>query len=202
MVRTEHCPRKLQGGSVPEAGFKSGKSGSQNSATCDYRLLHVSRGVHGDSRGFAVTRGVRGDSRGSRWLEGFAVTRGVHGDSRGSRWLEGFAVTRGVHGDSRGSRVTRGVRGDSRGSRWLALTYSKPRFRSPWFDWSNFLQFCVCWRKHVTFLYISSLSVLFFCFLLLLLSVSLLTPEEDDICRKRLCTIVSFCFVALVSTFP
>ena len=40
------------------------------------------------------------------------------------------------------------------------------------------------------------------CFLLLLLSVSLLAPEEDIFCRKRLCTIVSLCFVALVSTFP
>ena len=39
------------------------------------------------------------------------------------------------------------------------------------------------------------------CFLLSL-SVSLLTPEEDNFCRKRLCTVVSLCFVALVSTFP
>ena len=34
------------------------------------------------------------------------------------------------------------------------------------------------------------------------LSLSLLTPEEDIFCRKRLCTIVSLCFFALVSTFP
>ena len=41
------------------------------------------------------------------------------------------------------------------------------------------------------------------CFLLLLLSGSLLTPEEDIIFRKRLCTIiVSLCFVALMRTFP
>ena len=40
------------------------------------------------------------------------------------------------------------------------------------------------------------------CFLLLLLSVSLLTPGEDNFCRKRLYTIVSLCFVTLVSTFP
>ena len=40
------------------------------------------------------------------------------------------------------------------------------------------------------------------CFLLLLLSVPLLTPEEGNFCRKRLCTIVSLCFVALVTTFP
>ena len=32
--------------------------------------------------------------------------------------------------------------------------------------------------------------------------VYLLAPKEDDICRKRSCTIVSLCFVALVSTFP
>ena len=38
--------------------------------------------------------------------------------------------------------------------------------------------------------------------LLLLLSDSLLTPEEGNFCRKRLCTIVSLCFVALVTTFP
>ena len=40
------------------------------------------------------------------------------------------------------------------------------------------------------------------CFLLLLFSVYLLEPEEDDFCRNRLCTIVSLCFVVLVSTFP
>ena len=40
------------------------------------------------------------------------------------------------------------------------------------------------------------------CFLLLLSSVYLLEPEEDDFCRNRLCTIVSLCFVVLVSTFP
>ena len=28
------------------------------------------------------------------------------------------------------------------------------------------------------------------------------TPEEDNFCRKRLCTIVSLSFVTLVSTFP
>ena len=40
-------------------------------------------------------------------------------------------------------------------------------------------------------------------FLLLLLSVSLLTPPKKTIfCRKRLCTILSLCFAALVSTFP
>ena len=38
--------------------------------------------------------------------------------------------------------------------------------------------------------------------LLLLLSVSLLTPEEGNFCRKCLCTIVSLFFVALVGTFP
>ena len=37
-------------------------------------------------------------------------------------------------------------------------------------------------------------------FLLLLSSVSLLTPEEDHFCRKRLYTTVSLCFVALVSS--
>ena len=32
--------------------------------------------------------------------------------------------------------------------------------------------------------------------------VYLLTPEEDNHCRKRSCTIGSLCLVALVSTFP
>ena len=32
--------------------------------------------------------------------------------------------------------------------------------------------------------------------------IYLLAPEEDDFCWKRSCTIVSLCFVALVSTFP
>ena len=32
------------------------------------------------------------------------------------------------------------------------------------------------------------------CFLLLPLSIYLLAPEEDNFCRKRLCTVVSLCF--------
>ena len=52
------------------------------------------------------------------------------------------------------------------------------------------------------------------CFLLLLLSVLFFAsssssfvvyhfaPEEENFCRKRLCTVVSLCFVALVRTFP
>ena len=39
-------------------------------------------------------------------------------------------------------------------------------------------------------------------FLLLLLSIHLLAPEEDKFCQKRSCIIVSLCFVDLVSTFP
>ena len=39
------------------------------------------------------------------------------------------------------------------------------------------------------------------CFLLLLLSVSL-HPKKTIFCRKRSCTIVSLCSIALVSTFP
>ena len=35
----------------------------------------------------------------------------------------------------------------------------------------------------------------------LYLFTDLLAPEEDDLCRKRSCTIVFLCFVALVSTF-
>ena len=42
----------------------------------------------------------------------------------------------------------------------------------------------------------------FLCFFLLLLYAALLTPEEDSVCRKHLCTSVSLSFVALVSTFP
>ena len=34
------------------------------------------------------------------------------------------------------------------------------------------------------------------CFLPLLLSVSLPAPDEDSVCRKRLCVIVSLCVVA------
>ena len=40
------------------------------------------------------------------------------------------------------------------------------------------------------------------CFLLLLLSIYLLLPEEDNFCRSCSYIIVSLCFVALVSTFP
>ena len=51
------------------------------------------------------------------------------------------------------------------------------------------------------FLHQLLLVCLLLCFLLLL-SVCLLTPGGDSLCRKLLCTIVSLCFIALVSTFP
>ena len=43
---------------------------------------------------------------------------------------------------------------------------------------------------------------LLLCFLHLLLSVNLLAPEEDSLCQKRSCIIVSFFFVVLVSILP
>ena len=53
-------------------------------------------------------------------------------------------------------------------------------------------------KKKIFFFFKALLS-----FLLLLSSIYLLAPEEDNFCRKRSCrlTIVSLCFVALVSTF-
>ena len=51
--------------------------------------------------------------------------------------------------------------------------------------------------------YINSfLSVIFFASFFFCCQSIFLIPEECNFCRKRSCTIVSLCFVALVSTFP
>ena len=55
--------------------------------------------------------------------------------------------------------------------------------------------------KSFTFLYLSFLSVLFFASFFCCLSL-FLYPKKTIFCRKRLCTVASLCFVALVSTFP
>ena len=54
---------------------------------------------------------------------------------------------------------------------------------------------------YLTFIYIGSLSVLFFASFSFFV-FNLLATEQDNFCRKRLCAIASTCFVTLVSIFP
>ena len=61
--------------------------------------------------------------------------------------------------------------------------------------------FVILMTLFLTFILHQHLVCPLLCFLLIFV-VYLLTPEEDNFCRKHLCTIVFLCFIALVSTFP